>query len=140
LVVLVVGLVVIAWVYMGGMLGVTRMLALKTVLMAAFVLVLTVVVLAKYKMDIFGLLNDAQANAKPDARGFELLDPGRQFGEGSTPLSGQDPWVHMSKLFCIAVGGMGMPWVFMRFYVATSARAQRRSAGWASVIAVGFYQ
>lgn len=140
LVVVVVGLVVIAWVYMGGMLGVTRMLALKTVLMAAFVLVLTVVVLAKYKMNILGLLDDAQANAKPDARGFELLEPGRQFGEGSTPLSDQDPWVHASKLFCIAVGGMGMPWVFMRFYVATNARAARQSAGWASVIAVGFYQ
>jgi cation/acetate symporter len=140
IVVAVVGLVVIAWVYMGGMLGVTRMLALKTVLMGAFVLVLTVAVLAKYKMNIFGLLDDAQANAKPHERGFDLLGPGRQFGEGSTPLSDQDPWVHLSKLFCIAVGGMGMPWVFMRFYVATSARNARKAAGWASVVAVGFYQ
>lgn len=136
----VVGAVVIAWVHMGGMLGVTRMLALKTVLMGAFVLVLTVAVLAKYKMDIFQLLDDAQANAKPDKRGFDLLGPGRQFGDGSTPLSDQDPWVHLSKLFCIAVGGMGMPWVFMRFYVATSARNARKAAGWASVVAVGFYQ
>lgn len=140
LVVAIVGAVAIAWVYMGGMLGVTRLLALKTILMAVFVALLTAAVLIKYKLNIFDLLDDAQANAKPDDRGFDLLGPGRQFGDGSTPLSDQDPWVHLSKLFCIAVGGMGMPWVFMRFYVATSARNARRAAGWASIVAVGFYQ
>ncbi|QNP74734.1 Na+:solute symporter [Streptomyces roseirectus] len=140
LVVAVVGAVAIAWVHMGGMLGVTRLLALKTVLMGAFVVLLTAAVLVKYKMNILGLLDDAEANAKPDARGFDLLGPGRLFGDGSTPLSDQDPWVHLSKLFCIAVGGMGMPWVFMRFYVATSARNARKAAGWASIVAVGFYQ
>nr|WSY51205.1 Na+:solute symporter [Streptomyces sp. NBC_00886] len=140
LVVVVVSLVVIAWVYMGGMLGVTRMLVFKAVLMTVFVVVLTAVVMAKYKLNVLHLLDDAEANAKPDARGFDLLGPGRLFGEGSTPLSGQDPWVHLSKLFCIAVGGMGMPWVFMRFYVARSGREARQSAGWASMIAVGFYQ
>ncbi|WP_075737614.1 solute symporter family protein [Streptomyces acidiscabies] len=139
-VVVVVGTVAIAWVYMGGMLGVTRLLALKTVLMGLFVVLMTAAVLIKYKMNILSLLDDAQANAKPDARGFDLLGPGRQFGDGSTPLSDQDPWVHLSKLFCIAVGGMGMPWVFMRFSVATSARNARRAAGWASIVAVGFYQ
>ncbi|CAL9375379.1 Monocarboxylic acid transporter [Streptomyces sp. enrichment culture] len=139
-VVVVVSLVAIAWVFMGGMHGVTRMLVLKAVLMTAFVVVLTAVVLAKYKLNIFDMLDDAQANAKPDKRGFDLLGPGRLFGDGSTPLSDQDPWVHLSKLFCIAVGGMGMPWVFMRFYVARNGREARQSAGWASMIAVGFYQ
>ncbi|WP_225801867.1 cation acetate symporter [Streptomyces sp. NK15101] len=140
IVVAVVGAVAIAWVYMGGMLGVTRLLALKTILMGVFVVLLTAAVLIKYKLNIFDLLDDAQANAKPDRRGFDLLGPGRQFGDGSTPLSTQDPWVHLSKLFCIAVGGMGMPWVFMRFYAATTARNARRAAGWASIVAVGFYQ
>lgn len=139
IVIVVVVAAAVGWVYMGGMVGVTRMLVVKAVLMAAFVLVLTVAVLAKFNMNLFDMLDAAQANAKPDKRGYDLLGPGRQFGDGSTPLTDQDPWVHLSKLFCIAVGGMGMPWVFMRFYVARNGKEARQSAGWASMIAIVFY-
>ncbi|MFG2563317.1 Na+:solute symporter [Streptomyces sp. NPDC048496] len=138
-VVAVVGVISILWVYMGGMLGVTRMLVLKVVLMFGFVAMLTVLVLAKYKLNLFDLLDDAQANAVPDKRGYDLLSPGRLFGEGSTPNSGQDPWVHLSKAFSIVVGVMGMPFLFMRYFVAASGRDARRSAGWASMMLVGFY-
>ncbi|GAA2102688.1 solute symporter family protein [Actinomadura alba] len=136
----VVGLVAILWVYMGGMPGVTRMLVLKAILVGSFVVVLTVVVLAKYKLNIIDLLDDAEANANPDKRGYDLLGPGRLFGENSTPNSGQDPWVHLSKLVSVVIGGMGMPWLFMRYYVATSGRDARRSAGWAAMFTAGFYQ
>lgn len=138
--VFIVGAVVIGLVYMGGMPGVTRMLVLKTVLMVIVVLVLTVAVLAKYKMNMFHLLNDAQHHARPDKRGYRLLDDGRLFGKGSTFNSHQDPWVQLSKLFCIAIGGMGMPWIFMRFYVARNGREARQAAGWASMFMVLFYQ
>ncbi|WP_405792403.1 cation acetate symporter [Streptomyces sp. NBC_01506] len=140
IVVAVVGLVAIMYVYVGGMLGITRMLVLKVVLVVGLIAVLTGIVMARYKLNIFALLDDAEANAAPDKRGFDLLGPGRLFGEGSTPNSGQDPWVHLSKTFSIAVGVMGMPFLFMRYFVATSGRAARRSAGWASMIIVGFYQ
>jgi cation/acetate symporter len=139
-VVAVVGLIAILWVFMGGMPGVTRMLVLKVVLMLGFVAVLTAVVLAKYKLNPFDLLNDAEAHAAVNKGGYDLLGPGRLFGDGSTPNSGQDPWVHLSKAFSIAVGVMGIPFIFMRYFVATNGRDARRSAGWASMIVVGFYQ
>jgi cation/acetate symporter len=134
-----VGLIVIAWVYFGGMHGVTRMLLLKAVLVGGFVVVLTVAILARYKLNIIDLLNDAEANAAPKG-GHDLLGPGRLFGDGATPNSNQDPWVHLSKLFCVAVGGMGMPWLFMRFHAAASGPDARRAAGWATMLTVGFYQ
>lgn len=136
----VVGLIAIALVYLGGMSGVTRMLVLKVTLMVALVAVLTAAVLARYKLNLFDLLDDAEANAAPDPRGYGLLGTGRLFGEGSTYASDQDPWVHLSKAFSIAAGAVGLPFLFMRIFVATSGRDARRAAGWASMITVGFWQ
>src|SRR5439155_6570564 len=138
-VIAVAGLIAIAWVYLGGMPGVTRMLALKVSLFMGLIAVLTVLVMAKYHFNPFRLLDDAQAHAAPNPRG-DLLTPGRLFGKGATFHSDQDPWVHLSKVFCVAAGVIGMPFLFMRFFVATSGRDARRSAGWASMIAVTFYQ
>ncbi|GAA4444151.1 solute symporter family protein [Phytohabitans houttuyneae] len=134
----IVGLAAIALVYLGGMPGVTRVLVLKVSLMMGFVLVLTVAILAKYKLNLADLLNDAEAKAAPSPRG-DLLETGRLFGEGATVNSTQDPWVHLSKAFAIAVGSIGMPFLFMRFFVARSGRAARQTAGWAAIITVGFW-
>jgi cation/acetate symporter len=95
--------------------------------------------MVKYKLSLFHLLDDAEANAVPSPRG-DLLGPGRLFGEGATYHSGQDPWVHLSKLFSIAFGAAAMPFLFMRIFVATSGREARRAAGWASMITVAFWQ
>ncbi|MFE1439660.1 Na+:solute symporter [Streptomyces sp. NPDC058739] len=138
-VVAVVSVLAVVFVYLGGMPAVTRVLAFKVVLMAGLVLLLTVLVLVEYKLNLFNLLEDAEAKAAPNKNGHALLDPGRLFDKNSTPNSGQDPWVHLSKTFSIAVGVMGMPFLFMRNFVAASGRDARRSAGWASMIIVVFY-
>ena len=137
-VVTIVGLIAIGLVYVGGMPGVTRVLVLKVSLMIGFVAVLTMAILAQYKLNLVDMLNDAEANAAPNPRG-ELLTTGRLFGEGATVNSDQDPWVHLSKAFSIAVGAIGMPFLFMRFFVARSGRAARQTAGWAALITVGFW-
>ena len=132
------GIFAIAWVYMGGMLGVTRLLVLKVSLMIVMIAVLTVAVLAKYKMNLFSLLDAAEANAVPNPRG-DLLTTGRLFGEGATYNSGQDPWVHLSKAFSIAAGAVAMPFLFMRFFVAANGREARRATGHASMITVALW-
>ncbi|BCB91791.1 solute symporter family protein [Phytohabitans suffuscus] len=137
-VVAIVGLLAIAVVYIGGMPGVTRVLVLKVSLMMGFVVVLTVAILAEFKLNLVNLLNDAEANALPNPRG-DLLTTGRLFGEGATVNSDQDPWVHLSKAVSIAIGSIGMPFLFMRFFVARSGRAARQTAGWAAIITVGFW-
>ncbi|MGW1279613.1 solute symporter family protein [Streptomyces tsukubensis] len=128
-----VGLIVVLCVFMGGMLGVTRMLVVKAVLVLAVVAVLTLLVLAEYKLNLLDLLRDAETNAVPHPSGHGMLGPGRVFGEGS------DRWVHVSKVFSIVVGVAAMPFLFMRNFAVTDGRAARRSAGWAAIIIVGFF-
>ncbi|MGW0243148.1 solute symporter family protein [Micromonospora chalcea] len=131
--VFVVGLVTVGYVYLGGMLGVTRILVFKLVLSVVVVGVLTAWVLARFDLNLFSLLERAEANAAPVPSGSDLLGPGRLFGEGATTL------VHLSKLFAIAVGVAAIPFLFMRNFAVTSGRDARRSTGWASMIIVGFY-
>ncbi|MGV9310699.1 solute symporter family protein [Streptomyces sp. NPDC003691] len=128
-----VGLIVVLCVFMGGMLGVTRMLVVKAVLVLAVVGVLTLLVLAEYKLNLLDLLRDAEANAVPHPSGHGMLGPGRVFGEGS------DRWIHVSKVFSIVVGVAAMPFLFMRNFAVTDGRAARRSAGWASIVIVAFF-
>ncbi|MWA09119.1 solute symporter family protein [Streptomyces sp. BA2] len=133
LMVLVVGLVTVVYVFVGGMRGVTRILVFKAVLAFAVVAVLTTLVLAKFNMNPISLLEQAEANAVTHKGGYDLLGPGRLFGEGS------DRWIHLSKLFCIVVGVAAIPFLFMRNFAVTSGRDARKSAGWASMMVVAFY-
>lgn len=133
LMVCVVGLVTVLYVFVGGMLGVTRILVFKAVLAFVVVAVLTTLVLAKFNMNPLSLLDQAEANAAASAGGYDLLGPGRLFGEGS------ERWVHLSKLFCIVVGVAAIPFLFMRNFSVTNGPDARRSAGWASMMVVAFY-
>lgn len=131
--VLVVGLVTVLYAYMAGMAGVTRLLVFKAILTLTVVLVLTLLVLAEFNLNIFDILDKAEANRKDVPAGYDLLGPGREFGEGQHRL------VHLSKLFCVAVGVAAIPFLFMRNFATTSGKDARRSAGWASMIVVGIY-
>lgn len=138
---IVVGLIIVLYVFMGGMLGVTRMLMVKAVLIIGIIVVLTVLALARYNLNIFSMLDAAQANAVPEKRGYDLLGPGRLFAKGSTRSAPPeaDPWVHLSKVFSIVVGTAGIPFLFMRNYAVRSGRDARKSVGWASMLVVAFY-
>lgn len=133
LMVCVVGLVTVLYVFVGGMLGVTRILVFKAVLAFVVVAVLTTLVLAKFDMNPLSLLDEAEANAAASAGAYDLLGPGRLFGEDS------ERWVHLSKLFCIVVGVAAIPFLFMRNFSVTSGPDARRSAGWTSMMVVAFY-
>ncbi|GAA3608988.1 cation acetate symporter [Nonomuraea rosea] len=126
------GLIATLFVVIGGMLGTTRVLVVKAILVIAILAALTVVVLAKYQLNLAQLLDDAQARALPHPGGYDLLEPGREFSEGS-------PVVHLSKLFAVLVGHAGLPYMFMRYFTASSGRDARRSAGWAGMMFVPFY-
>ncbi len=131
-VVAVAGLLATLFVFIGGMLGTTRLLVVKAVLVIGLLAVLTIAVLARYRLNLFQLLDDAQANASPHPGGYSLLEPGREFSEGS-------PVIHLSKLFAVLVGHAGLPYMFMRHFTASSGQDARRSAGWAGMMFVPFY-
>ncbi|RKS73124.1 cation/acetate symporter [Actinomadura pelletieri DSM 43383] len=130
--VLVVGLVTVLYVYMGGMPGVTRVLTFKAVVALGVVAMLTTLVLVKFDFDLVKLLDTAEARSAPQGD-YDLLGPGRLFGEGA------DRWVHLSKLFCVVVGVAAIPFLFMRNFAVTNGPDARRSAGWAAMIVVAVY-
>jgi cation/acetate symporter len=132
-IVAVVGLLVTLFVYLGGQLGVTRMLVLKAVVVMAVIAVLTVTVLAKFKLNVFEIMNQAQAKALPGPGGYGLLEPGREFAEM------QGPALHLSKLFAVLVGHAALPYMFMRYFTARSVADARKSAAWTGMLFVGFY-
>ena len=127
------GIFATVFVLIGGMQGLTRLLVVKAALVIAVLAGLTVAVLAKYRLDVFQLLDDAQANRLPHPAGYDLLGPGREYGEGGQRV------VHLSKLFAAVVGHAALPYMFMRHFTATSGRDARRSAGWARMMFVPFY-
>lgn len=128
-----VGLFVTALVYMGGMQGTTRMLVIKAVCVIAVVGALTITVLAKYKLNLFQLMADAEANAAPSPAGFTLMEPGREFLEGQTPP------LHLSKLFAVLVGHAALPYMFMRYFASATPQDARKSAAWTGMMFVPFY-
>jgi cation/acetate symporter len=127
------GVLAIVIVLVGGMLGTTRVLATKGILIIGVVAVLTVAALIKYRFNLVQLLGDAQAKAVPHPSGSDLLDPGREFNGPAGPI------VHVSKLFVAFVGHAALPYMFMRYFTATSGPGARRSAGWAGMLTTGFY-
>ncbi|MEV4807747.1 hypothetical protein AB0K18_47800 [Nonomuraea sp. NPDC049421] len=127
------GVLAILFVFMGGMRGTTRVLVVKAVLIIGILAVLTVVVLMKYRFNLSQLLGDAQARMAPHPAGFDLLGPGREFGEGPGPLG------HVSKLFVAFVGHAALPYMFIRHFTVSSGREARRSTGWAGMMIVAFY-
>ncbi|WBB50427.1 hypothetical protein O3597_08190 [Verrucosispora sp. WMMA2044] len=127
------GVIATVIVLVGGMLGTTRVMVAKALLVIAVVAVLTVGVLMKYRFNLMQLLDDAQAKAAPHPAGYDLLGPGREFSLGGTPLG------HLSKLFVAFVGHAALPYMFMRHFTATSGPEARRSAGWAGLLVGGFY-
>jgi cation/acetate symporter len=128
------GISAMVFVLIGGMKGLTRLLVLKAVAVIAVLGLMTLAVLVKYRLNPFQMLADARANALPAPGGFDLLGPGRQYGS-----SGSDHLVNLSKLFAVVAGQAGLPYIFMRYFTATSGRDARRSAGWAGMLFVPFY-
>lgn len=126
------GLLATLFVLVGGMLGLTRVLVIKAILVIGILGGLTAVVLIKYRLNLLHLMDDAQANASPHPGGYALLDPGREFGEGS-------PIIHLSKLFAVLVGHAGLPYMFMRHFTTPSGQDARKSVGWAGMMFVPFY-
>ncbi|AHI02638.1 acetate permease [Corynebacterium falsenii DSM 44353] len=131
LVVAVVGLVMIAYVLIGGMKGTTYVQMIKAVLLCGGVIIMTVIIFWMVKGNFSDLLQQAV-----DAHGGNraILDPGMKYGKTET-----------SKLdfialgLSLALGVAGLPHVLMRFYTVPTAREARKSVTWAIVLIGGFY-
>ncbi|NNM47119.1 solute symporter family protein [Knoellia koreensis] len=130
LVIAVVGVLMIAYVLIGGMKGTTWVQIIKAVLLIIGAAVMFLWVLGKAGVNLSALLGDAvtASGGKP------VLDPGLQYGKtGTTKLD------FISLSLALVLGTAGLPHVLMRFYTVPSSKEARRSVVWAIWLIGIFY-
>ena len=130
LVIAVVGVVMIAYVLIGGMKGTTWVQIIKAVLLITAVGVTTVWILALNGFNLSAVLGQA-VDAHPE--GEAILEPMMQYG-----TSGASKLGFVSLAIALVFGAAGLPHVLMRFYTVPTAKEARRSVVWAIVL-IGFF-
>ena len=131
-VIAIVGVLMIAYVLIGGMRGTTWVQIIKAGLLIVGAAIMVVWVLGKYSFNISDLLGASVDKA--GTGGSKLLDPGAQYGKSS--LTKLD---FLSLGLALVLGTAGLPHVLMRFYTVPSAKEARRSVVWAIWLIGLFY-
>jgi cation/acetate symporter len=132
IVIALVGIIMIAYVLIGGMKGTTYVQIVKASLLIAGSLVITFWVLAKYGFSLSNVLGAAVDNS-PKA-GEKLLGPGLKYGTSN--LTKID---FISLSLALVLGTAGLPHVLMRFYTVPSSKEARKSVEWAIWLIGLFY-
>ena len=130
IVVAVVGVLMIAYVLIGGMKGTTWVQIVKAFLLIGGAAAMTIWVLAINGFSLSTLLESAVAASTSDPAGA-ILVPGLQYGH--------NPWDFISLAIALVLGTAGLPHVLMRFYTVPTAKEARRSVVWAIWLIGIFY-
>jgi cation/acetate symporter len=135
-VVAVVGILMIAYVLIGGMKGTTWVQIIKCVLLIIGAAIMTFWVLAKYGLNLSDVLGGAvdKASSEGVKNPEGLLSPGAKYGVST--LTKVD---FISLSLALVLGTAGLPHVLMRFYTVPSAKEARRSVMWAIWLIGLFY-
>ena len=127
-VIAVVGVLMIAYVLIGGMKGTTWVQMIKAVLLIIGAGVMTLWVLAKFGLSFSNLLGKA---VEVHPKGEAILEPMLAYGP--------DPLSFISLAIALVLGAAGLPHVLMRFYTVPTAKEARRSVTWAIALIGAFY-
>ncbi len=130
IVITVVGMAMLVYVLIGGMKGTTWVQIIKSALLSAGTVILTLWVMDKAGWSFPALLAHAVA-ASPD--GKAVLGPGLLYGGG---LTAHVNFVSLS--LALVLGTAGLPHVLMRLYTVPDAAEARRSVVW-TVWLVGLF-
>lgn len=141
LVVAVVGVIMVAYVLIGGMKGTTYVQMIKAVLLVAAIVIMTFIIFWGVKGNFSQLLQDAvdmhAASEYAAEQGYEasaILEPGLKYG--GTFVKQLD---FISLGLALVLGVAGLPHVLMRFYTVPTAKEARKSVTWAIILIGGFY-
>ena len=137
-VIAVVGALMIVYVLVGGMKGTTWVQIIKAVLLIAGAAFMTVLVLAKFGLNISSILGGAQdaisGSATNKVANRDVLAPGAKYGGSVTSQIN-----FLSLAIALVLGTAGLPHVLMRFYTVPTAKEARRSVVWAIALIGAFY-
>jgi len=141
IVVAIVGIIMIAYVLIGGMKGTTYVQMIKAVLLVGGVAIMTVLTFVAVRGGFSTLFDDAiSMHATSEAiqtRGYEAADimkPGLNYGATFTK---QLDFISLG--LSLVLGTAGLPHVLMRFYTVPTAKEARKSVTWAIVLIGAFY-
>ncbi|MFD2766372.1 solute symporter family protein [Micromonospora eburnea] len=137
--IILVGALMIIYVTVGGMKGTTYVQIVKAFLLMTGAVVMTLLVLAKYKFNLSSLLGDA---AHASGKGAAFLEPGLKYGV-ETPGDALKTFYSKMDLLSLGIalvlGTAGLPHILIRFYTVPTAKAARKSVLWAIGIIGLFY-
>ncbi|AIT60521.1 solute symporter family protein [Corynebacterium doosanense] len=141
IIVAVVGVIMIAYVLIGGMKGTTYVQMIKAVLLVGGVIIMTVLVFISVRGGMGNLLDAAVdmhgSSANAAKKGYEasaILEPGLQYG--ATNMSKLN-FISLGLALVLGVGGL--PHVLMRFYTVPTATEARKSVTVAIILIGAFY-
>ncbi|MGA4668525.1 solute symporter family protein [Propionibacteriaceae bacterium Y1923] len=136
LVIALVGVLMVAYVLIGGMKGTTWVQMIKAVLLLGGAAIMSFLVMTGEGFNLNSLLLSAQsAGLDPSTgTGKDLLEPMVKYGATDwTKLS------FLSLSLALIAGPSGLPHVLMRFYTVPTAKEARRSAVWAIILVGAFF-
>ena len=140
IVIAIVGVVMLAYVLIGGMKGTTWVQIIKAVLLIAGAAVITVWTLAKFGFSITALFQGAidttatSAVEKTASNADKLTTYGLKYGKDTVTKID-----FISLSMALVLGTAGLPHVLQRFYTVPIAKEARRSVEWAIWLIGGFY-
>jgi cation/acetate symporter len=122
-----VGILMIVYVTLGGMIGTTWVQIIKAVLLMSGTVLLSFLVLAKFGFSMNRMFAEAAAAS---GKGDAFLAPGLRYS--ST--------IELVSLgLALVLGTAGLPHILIRFYTVPDAKAARKSVNWAIGIIGSFY-
>ena len=132
-VIAIVGLLMIAYVLIGGMKGTTWVQMIKAVLLIIGAGILFFWVLGRFGFNLSDLMGAAAAkgNSEVAGSGDKLLHAMSKYGTNKLGF--------ISLSIALVLGTAGLPHVLMRFYTVPSAKEARRSVSWAISLIGAFY-
>lgn len=133
LVIAIVGIIMVAYILIGGMKGTTWVQMIKAALLVAGVLVMTIWILIMTGFNVsalFGNAVEAHTNAATGI-GDQILKPMGKYGNNIPGF--------ISLSLALVLGASGLPHVLMRFYTVPTAKEARKSVTWAIVLIGLFY-
>src|SRR5271166_6529576 len=128
----IVGVLMVAYVVFGGMLGTTWVQIIKAVLLMGGTILLSILVMAHFNFS-FPQFFDAIAHVKDGDKVVNFLTPGLRYKPPYGPLD------LISLGLALIFGTAGLPHILVRFYTVPDAKTARISVVWAMIIIGSFY-
>jgi cation/acetate symporter len=143
LAVVIVGILMIGYVVLGGMIATTWVQIVKATLLMAGAVLLSIMVLSHFGFNPVRFF-DAIAKVVDKKSGLNFTQPGILYPHGKHVILGpltldKSTIENVSLGMALIFGTAGLPHILMRLYTVPSARAARTSVAWAMGLIGAFY-